>query len=92
MKRETIPVLSVEHTRRALAEYDRSTPARSQRWDRARTSEDVAAAEAADLEALRKVQEAFYRDTADRNCLENCYLVSLEFMRHMVETYKPEDR
>lgn len=77
------------HTAAALIEFDAGAAARSRAWDTVDTNEDVAAAEQAEAEALRAVQEAFHRDTADINSLANCHLVDLGFMRRMAASSAP---
>ena len=72
-----------DHTAAALTEYDASKAARDSAWNRVEKNEDVDACEAADKAALRKVQEAFHKDTQDINSLDHCYLADLEFMRRM---------
>lgn len=64
------------HTVAALAEYEKTQPARQALWDAAETNEDVAACEAADLEALNLMRVAYYEDTKGINRLDNCMLLS----------------
>lgn len=71
------------HTAAALIEFDAGAATRARAWDSVDTNEDVHAAEQADVQALRVVQEAFHRDTAEINSLANCYRVDLRFMRRM---------
>lgn len=72
---------SARPLKEALAEYDRTAAERDQLWTNAETNEDVLAAERAEKDALLKVQLAFHALTKDRNSLEHCKLVDLEFMR-----------
>jgi hypothetical protein len=34
-----------------------------------------------------EVRKAFYEDTKDRNCLDNCMIVSIGWLREMVDKY-----
>ena len=72
-----------ENTRKALVEFDADAKTRQMNWCLIETQEDVIECEARDARALRKVQEAFYKDTSDINRLENCYLVGIKFMREV---------
>jgi hypothetical protein len=74
---------SFEHTAAALVEYDAGKQARDNARNRVERNEDVDAAQEADLMALRKVQEAFHKDTHDINSLEHCYHADIAFMRRM---------
>lgn len=71
----------------ALAEYDRTKPDRDALFEQIDSNEDVEAWEAEELAALRKVQEAFYEVTRDRNSRETCMCVGLGFMRSLAEKY-----
>ena len=73
------------HTKQALVVFDAGKPARDSAWDRVETNADVNAADKADREAMRLVQEAFWRDTHDINSHANCMRVDLGFMRRMVK-------
>lgn len=70
-----------DNTRAALKVYDEGKAARDAAWDAIETDEDVAAREAADSADLRKVQDAFHRDTAAYNSLENCRLLHINDLR-----------
>lgn len=74
------------HTRQAIAEYDRTAQERQQVWDSIQTSEDVDIAERIDEAALRAVQDAFYEDTKDINTLSHCRRVDIGFMRRLAES------
>lgn len=74
---------STEPLKAALAEYDRGAPERQRLWDSVQDVADVAAAEAADALALRKVCDAFYEVTQDRNSREDCRRLPLDFMRRI---------
>lgn len=65
----------------AINEYDRTAPDREKLWDNVDSNEDVFAAEKADQEALVKVQKAFWEVTQDRNSLESCGRISIDFAR-----------
>ncbi|MFC5511026.1 hypothetical protein ACFPOU_07795 [Massilia jejuensis] len=77
------------HTAAALLAFDAGAAKRAQAWDTVETNADVDAAELADAHALRAVQEAFHRDTAEINSLANCYRVDLGFMRRMAASSAP---
>lgn len=79
--------LDMRHTRRALAEYDRTGPERDARWANAMTNEDVFAAERADLVAINAVREAFYLDTTDRNNFDTCMCIAVSHARQTVEAH-----
>lgn len=64
-----------ENTKAALAIYDAGEAERDARWDNARSNDDADAAEAEEKAAARLVQEAFHKDTAGYNTLENCLQV-----------------
>jgi len=74
---------SFNNTAAALIEYDAGKAARDSAWNKVEKNQDVEACEAAEKEALRKVQEAFHKDTHDINSLDHCYLADLAFMRRM---------
>lgn len=79
------------HTKAALDEYDRTEPKRQRMLDRARTNADVYAWQDAENEAVRKVKEAFAKDTADRNSRDRAMLVSISYLRERVaKWWKPE--
>lgn len=80
-------VHSTQALKDALAEYDRTAPARERLWVTIEKNEDVARAEAADLAALTLVRDAFYQATQDRNNRENCSRVDLDFMRQIAARY-----
>ncbi|MFK3740909.1 hypothetical protein [Massilia sp. TN1-12] len=71
------------NTAAALIEYDAGAAAREGAWNRVEQNVDADAAQQADLLALRKVQEAFHKDTSDINSLDNCYRVDIDFMRRV---------
>lgn len=73
------------HTAAALAIFDAGIPERQQNWLNITTEEAVHAAQRADEAALRAVQDAFYKDTSDINCVENCHRVDIGFLRRMAE-------
>jgi len=77
------PIITFENTRQALAEFDATQAARDKAWTTVETAMDVLAAETTDRVALRKVQEAFYKDTMDINSLDHCYLADIGFMRYV---------
>lgn len=79
--------LDMRHTRRAIAEYDRTRPERNARWADAMTNADVFAAERADAVAVNAVREAFYLDTADRNHFGACIYIAVSHARQVVEAH-----
>lgn len=82
---------STQPLRDALAEYDAGQPARDAAWDAIESDADFAACCKADGEALRKVQEAFYDLTSDRNTKVNCYHTDLAYLRRIAAKNGIED-
>lgn len=78
---------STQGLKDALAEYDRTAAERQRLWDSIACNADVTAAEAADRDALAKVQDAFYEVTRDRNSRDNCRRVDIDFMRRIAARY-----
>ena len=74
----------MKHSTRALFEYDRTQPNRDRMWERV-TKADVEAVVAEDADALLKLRLAFYEDTKHINCLDNCLIVDVAFIRKCVE-------
>ena len=74
-------MIYLRRTRKALAEFDRTGPERDARWKAVESDADIAEAEKMEAEALRKVHEAFYRDTRDINGYENAMLVDITTLR-----------
>ncbi len=80
--------LQMVHTAAALIEFDRTYPQRDLLLTDALTDADVAVWEKAETDALRKVQEAFYQDTSDRNSLDTCHrMQDIAWLRMLVEKY-----
>ena len=90
---ETRPFdLTMDHCRAALVEYDSSQAKRDAMLNSARTNRDVKKWESAEEAALRKVREAFFQDTKDRNNHSTCMLVGIKFVRQLVERANEERR
>ena len=81
---------SAEPLKAALAEYDRTAPEREKLWESIKNNDDVHRAEQADQQALLMVQEAFYQLTKDRNSLKNCRLVSIKYIREVIDFVNSE--
>jgi hypothetical protein len=77
-------LVTFEHTRAALAEYDASKDARGKAWDD--FDNDVTELLCMEHDALQYVQEAYYLDTKLINSHYNCMMADLKFMRAMVES------
>ena len=71
------------NTAEALVVFDATAEAREAAWSNAMTDADVDAAQAADKQALAEVQVAFYEDTVHINCLDNCMLTDIEWLKEM---------
>jgi hypothetical protein len=76
---------NMRRTRRALKIFDAGEAKRRAAWDRIGSSKGVRIAEAADRLALVKVQLAFAIDTYDRNSLDNCMRVGIDYLRKMAK-------
>ena len=81
-------ILTMENTKKALVEYYDDFEAREKAWKDIITVEDFDACVAADECALRKVQEAYYLDTCDRNSRDNCLMVDIKFMESIVDFFE----
>lgn len=73
------------HTLEALKIYDGGQPQRERNWQNIGTEEAVYEAQRADEAAERLVQEAFHKDTAAINSLENCLRIDVTWMRKIAE-------
>lgn len=82
-------IYDVRPLKDAIAEFDRTAAARQLLWNSVSSNEEVGAAESADKAALRRVQDAFYDVTRDRNSHEHCLRVELEFMRRIANLGAP---
>jgi hypothetical protein len=82
--------LDMRHSRRALAEFDRTAAERDQPRQAAITEELVRRAERNEEIARNAVREAFYLDTADPNSREACMLMPITLIRHMVKIHGAE--
>lgn len=69
------------NTAKALIEYDAKAPEIQKLWDDADSGQTINAAEEADMAALRKVQDAFYKDTKFMNSLEDCRRLNLHYLQ-----------
>jgi len=76
--------LKLPHTRKALAEYDRTQHVRDWLCDRVSTDQDVKDWQAACNAAIAEVQEAFYQDTKDRNSRDHCKYADITWMRSLL--------
>lgn len=81
----TFPTVSTQPLRDALVEYDRTQPARDKLWDDIVNEYEYQVAQDANGEALRKVREAFYEVTKDRNSYDSCMKVDIKFARQIAE-------
>jgi hypothetical protein len=77
------------HTAAALIVFDSTVAERARAWDAVESAEDIDAAERADIDALRPVQEAFHRDTSDINRLESCMRMDLASLRKLAKGSAP---
>lgn len=75
--------LRFDASRRALESFDAGDEARRRALSEAKGDEILRADEAIQA-AERAVKEAFFEDTRDRNCRENCMLVDLRYIRWCV--------
>jgi len=76
--------LNLTRTKAALAIFDAGEPALDAQLDRAATDEEVDQWSQAHKAASDQVREAFFQDTKDRNCRENCMIVDLAWLRSLV--------
>lgn len=79
--------LDLTLTKVALAEYDRTAPARKAAWDAADTNAAVEAAAASEDAAWRLVSEALATDTSDRNSRHAAMVVTQETVREWVAQF-----
>ena len=80
-------VFGAQPLRDALAEYDRTAPARRALWGEAGSNEGVSVAERAELRALNAVCEAYYQVTRDRHTREECWHTPLMFIRKIAARF-----
>lgn len=76
-------------TAAAILVFDSTAAERRRAWNEAETNEDVAAADKADAQALRLVQDAYHRDTSDINSLANCHRIDIDSMRRLSRDSAP---
>lgn len=76
--------MNYDRLREALAEFDASAPGRHHAWMIVYTDAGVADCKAADLAALRKLQQVFYEETQEFNSLSNCHLLSDHDIRRVL--------
>jgi len=77
--------LKLTKTRAALELFDRGEPLRDAQLDKAETDDDVSQWSETQKLASNQVREAFFQDTKDRNCRDNCMLVSLSWLRELTQ-------
>jgi hypothetical protein len=75
----------LKHSAEALTVYDSKMAALARKWDKAKNDDDVATIEAAEKAALMELQDAFHKDTSDRNSLDHCRIVEASVIRRWVE-------
>lgn len=73
--------MAFDNTKVALIEYDAGAAIRAQKWNAVESDQDVDDCELADHEALCKVREAFFLDTASYNRRDNVMQLPIDFMR-----------
>lgn len=76
-------------TAAAILVFDSTAADRRRAWNEAETNEDVAAADKADAQALRLVQDAYHRDTSDINSPANCNRIDIDSMRRLSRDSSP---
>ncbi len=77
--------LKLTHTRRALESLDRFITAYNAAWDTLDINNKRALILLAAYEGAENVvRRAFYEDTKDRNCLDNCMIVGINWLRELV--------
>lgn len=84
-----IKTRTFDHTAAALILFESTVAQRARAWDAAECVEDIVAAERADIDALRPVQEAFHKDTCDINSLESCMRMDLASLRRLAKAASP---
>lgn len=80
-----------KNTHAALVEHDRTAPERDKVCDDIETVADLTEWQAAELDALRKVQDAFHADTYEFNLLESCRLLTVHEIRRITRFKKSLD-
>ena len=83
--------LTLTHTAAALKEYDNVKARMRPKFDSAETDEEYGEVFAKEAEALQALRDAFYEDTQDRNCRENCNLIDVATLRKWVEKHGRTD-
>jgi hypothetical protein len=80
--------VSYRNTKAALKTFDEKDAARLYMFDNARDSTSLDAWIGAEFAALDEVRKAFYEDVKylNRYSLDDCMLLSLDFLRKQVET------
>jgi hypothetical protein len=71
------------NSKKALKEYDKMLPTFNAMADAVQTDADVYGLMIKEKVAVDKVREAYYQDTKDFNCRDNCMLCSIAFIREM---------
>ena len=87
--RDKLAMPSFPNTRKALEEWDNDRSRRDQLWKDAQSKKDMIHWGRVELEAAKKVQEAFYQDTKEFNLRDRCSLVDPDsaFLRELVRKY-----
>lgn len=70
-------------TTAALTEYDTATRERAALLERATTDAEISHAHYVEAQALRRVHEAFFADSANITTLEQCLRLDIAFLRRM---------
>jgi hypothetical protein len=81
-------LLSVENTKAALLELEKAEKAFSKGVDTLETNLDILSLLHTVEEAEKDVRRSFYEDSKDRNTLDNCMLVSIDWLREMVAKHE----
>jgi len=83
-------LLSVENTKAALLELEKAEKAFSKGVDTLETNQglDILSLLHTVEEAEKDVRRSFYEDSKDRNTLDNCMLVSIDWLREMVAKHE----
>jgi len=78
--------LKLTNTTIALESFDKFVETYNRKWDEPKEINNKTALLLlkAYEEAENVVRKAFFEDTKDRNCLENCMLVGINWLREMV--------
>ena len=83
-------LLSVENTKAALLELEKAEKAFSKGVDSLETNQGILSLLHTVEEAEKDVRRSFYEDSKDRNTLDNCMLVAIDWLREMVAKHERE--